>query len=149
MNPLNIIPPIYLLMSIIVITLLHFLFPGPNVLAFPWNLVGVAPLALGIVMNLLADGSFKKHETTVKPLEDSTALITTGVFHVTRHPMYLGFVLILLGIAALMGSSTPYLAVLLFALFMDLVFIRFEERKMEKKFGEAWLEYKKKVRRWV
>ena len=111
--------------------------------------MGVIPLALGIVINLVADKSFKKNETAVKPLEGSSALITTGIFRFTRHPMYLGFVLILLGIAMLMGSFTPYLVVIVFAIFMDTVFIRYEEKTLEEAFGEAWLDYKKKVRRWV
>jgi protein-S-isoprenylcysteine O-methyltransferase Ste14 len=149
MKTREIIPPVYLFLSIVIMVLLHFLLPGTRVFIFPWNLLGGIPLALGIVMNLVADKSFKKHQTTVKPLEESTALITTEVFRVSRHPMYLGFVLILLGIAALMGSLTPYLIVLIFAVFMDVVFIRFEEQKLEKTFGEAWSEYKKKVSRWV
>jgi protein-S-isoprenylcysteine O-methyltransferase Ste14 len=149
MKTREVIPPVYLFLSIAIMVLLHFLLPGSRVLVFPWNLLGGIPLALGIVTNLIADKSFKKHETTVKPLEESTALITTGVFRVSRHPMYLGFVLILLGIAALTGSLTPYLIVLIFAVFMDVVFIRFEEQKLEETFGEAWPEYKKKVSRWV
>jgi protein-S-isoprenylcysteine O-methyltransferase Ste14 len=63
--------------------------------------------------------------------------------------MYLGLVLILLGIAICMGSLTPHLVVFLFAIFMDILFIRFEEKKLEETFGEAWVEYKKSVRRWI
>jgi protein-S-isoprenylcysteine O-methyltransferase Ste14 len=135
MKAIKITPPVYLFLSIAIILLLHFLLPGTRVLSFPWNLFGVIPLALGIVMNLVADRSFKKNETTVKPLEESTALITDGVFRFSRHPMYLGFVLILLGIAALMGSLTPYVIVFGFAIFMHIVFIKFEEKKLEETFG--------------
>lgn len=149
MKPINIIPPVYLFLAIAIMIFLHFLLPGTKVLAVPWNLLGVIPLVLGIVINLIADKSFKRHETTVKPLEDSTALITTGVFRFTRHPMYLGFVLILLGIAVLFGSFTPYIVVLVFTIFMDTVFIKHEEKKLEGTFGQAWLEYKKMVRRWI
>jgi protein-S-isoprenylcysteine O-methyltransferase Ste14 len=95
---------------------------------------------------LLTDLSKK---TTVKPLEESTALITDGVFRFSRHPMYLGFVFILLGIASLMGSLTPYVIVIGFAVFMQIVFIRFEEKKLEETFGEAWLRYKRNVRLWI
>ena len=149
MKAINVIPPVYLFLSMAIMVFLHFLLPGTKVLAFPWNLLGVIPLALGVVINLVADKSFKKHETTVKPLETSTVLITVGVFRLTRHPMYLGFVLILLGIAILMGSFTPYAVVLIFAIFMDTVFIKYEEKKLQETFSELWLEYKKKVRRWV
>lgn len=149
MKLINIRPPVYLFLSIAIMVLIHFLLPGTKILALPWNLLGLIPLALGVVLNLVADKSFKNHETTVKPVEESTALITTGAFRLSRHPMYLGFVLILFGIAVLMGSLTPYVVVVVFAIFMDMIFIRFEEKKLEQTFGEAWLEYKKKVRRWV
>ena len=149
MKTLKIEPPVYLCLSIAMILLLHFLVPGTRVLPFPWNLLGIIPLVLGIVMNLVADKSFKKNETTVKPLEESTALVTDGVFRFSRHPMYLGFLLILLGIASLMGSLTPFVIVFGFAIFMHIVFMAFEEKKLEETFGEVWLEYKKKVRQWI
>ena len=66
-----------------------------------------------------------------------------------RHPMYLGFVLILGGIAILLGSVTPYGIVVGFAVFIDLNFIRIEERMLEAEFGDKWMSYKAKVRRWV
>jgi protein-S-isoprenylcysteine O-methyltransferase Ste14 len=149
MKALKITPPVYLFLSIAIMLLLHFLLSKTRVLPFPWNLFGIIPLVLGIVLNLVADRSFKKKKTTVKPLEESTALITDGVFRLSRHPMYLGFVLILLGIAALMGSLTPYVIVFGFAVFMHIVFIKFEEKKLEETFGEAWLRYKRKVRQWI
>ncbi len=149
MKALKITPPFYLFFSLAIILLLHFLLPGMRVLPFPWNLFGFIPLALGIVMNFVADRSFKKNQTTVKPLEESAALITDGVFRISRHPMYLGFVLILLGVAELVGSLTPYLIVFGFAIFMHTVFIKFEEKKLEETFGEAWLRYAKKVRPWI
>ena len=149
MKALKITPPVYLFLALAIILLLHFLLPGMRVLFFPWNLSGFIPLALGIVMNLVADRSLKKYKTTVKPLEESTALITDGVFRISRHPMYLGFVLILLGIAVLIGSLTPYVIVFGFTIFMHIVFVKFEEKKLEETFGEAWLGYKKKVRQWI
>jgi protein-S-isoprenylcysteine O-methyltransferase Ste14 len=149
MKAIRIIPPNYFFLAIVTMVLLHFIMPGATVLTIPWSFLGVIPLALGIILNLVADGSFKKHKTPVKPLEESTALITNGVFRMTRHPMYLGFVLILLGLAMLMGSLTPYVVVLVFAVFMDIVFMRFEEKKLEETFGETWLDYKARARRWL
>ena len=104
---------------------------------------------LGVILNLVADAAFKKHGTTIKPFEESTALITGGVFRISRHPMYLGMLLILLGIATLMGSLTPFVVVVAFGISMELVFVRFEESMLEKKFGRIWLEYKRQVRRWI
>jgi len=148
-KPVHVIPLVYLFLCILIIILVHLFLPGHRVLVLPWNLVGAVPLAAGLSLNFMADSSLKKHETAVKPLDKTTALVATGVFQISRHPMYLGFVLILLGIAMLLGSLTPYVLVFAFAFFMDTVFIRFEEQKLEQTFGEGWMEYKRKVRRWV
>lgn len=97
----------------------------------------------------MADAAFKKAQTTVKPFEISTALITTGVFRISRHPMYFGMVLILFGISILMGSLAPLIITATFAILMELVFVRTEEKMLEKQFGLAWAAYKNKVRKWV
>jgi protein-S-isoprenylcysteine O-methyltransferase Ste14 len=101
---------------------------------------------IGVVLNLLADRAFKFNQTTVKPFEESSTLITTGIFRYSRHPMYLGMVFILAGLALIMGSLTPFILILAFLILMDRVFIKVEEQMLEKKFGESWLTYKAKVR---
>jgi protein-S-isoprenylcysteine O-methyltransferase Ste14 len=149
MKPKRVLPPTYLFMSIVAEAALWFAIPVKTIIVFPWNLLGALPLALGIALNLAADRTFSRHKTTVNPFEKSTALITSGAFRISRHPMYLGFVLILAGIAVLMGSLTPYFVVIAFAIFMDVVFITAEEKMLEEIFGEAWLKYKSRVRRWI
>jgi hypothetical protein len=54
---------------------LHFLLPLTRVIPSPWNLLGIIPLAGGIALNIIADNAFRKAETTVKPFEQSTALM--------------------------------------------------------------------------
>jgi protein-S-isoprenylcysteine O-methyltransferase Ste14 len=107
------------------------------------------PLACGIALNLIADDAFRKAKTIVKPFEESTALVTSGVFRISRHPMYLGFVLSLIGIAVLLGSLSPFFVIPVFAVLMDRVFIQVEERMLEATFGQAWLGYKAKAGRWI
>ncbi len=143
------LPPTYLYASIVVMVALHLLYPGAHIIPTPWNFLGSVPFVLGLVINVLADRAFKKHGTTVKPFAESTHLVTTGMFRFSRNPMYLGFVLVLIGIAVLMGSLTPYAVIAVFAILMDVTFIRVEERMLEKAFGESWLQYKRKVRRWI
>jgi protein-S-isoprenylcysteine O-methyltransferase Ste14 len=63
--------------------------------------------------------------------------------------MYLGMVFILFGIAILMGSVTPMIPVVGFAVALDRVFVCAEERMLEERFGSVWLEYKGRVRRWL
>lgn len=142
-------PPVYLFVFLASIVVLHLFIPGAKIISAPWNSLGFVPLVAGVVLNLMADKSFKQHQTSVKPLEKTNALITTGVFRISRHPMYLGFVLILLGAAVLSGSSTPCLVVVVFFFFLDSTFVRIEETKLAQSFGDAWLDYKAGVRRWI
>jgi len=128
---------------------LHFLFSGIIIFPVPWNLLGLVLLAGGIVINLIADSAFHKAGTTVKPFQESTALITEGVFRISRNPMYLGFVFVLMGIAMLLGSLMPWFVIPLFAVLMDRIFITAEEQMLQTRFGQAWSEYKAKVRRWM
>ena len=144
-----VLPPTYLWTAMIVMVALHFRVPVKRIIPFPWDLLGVLPLALGAALNIIADKAFRAAKTTVKPFQESAALITDGVYRISRHPMYLGFVLMLLGLAILLGSLTPLLVVPIFAVVMDRVFIVVEERMLAEKFGQAWLDYKARVRRWV
>lgn len=143
------LPPTYLFTAIVVMTLLHLLFPVTDVVPYPWQLLGCLPLLLGIVLNLIADQAFKKKHTTVKPFEESTVLITTGVFRLSRHPMYLGMVFILIGLAILIGTLMPFLVIPVFVFLMDMAFVRTEERMLANKFADAWQEYQASVRRWI
>lgn len=143
------LPPAYLLYSIVAMIALWLVLPGYRIISFPWTLLGIVPALAGIVLNLVADSAFKKHATTVKPFEESSSLITGGVFAISRNPMYLGFVLLLLGVAVIMGAMTPFAVIPFFIILIEAVFIRMEERMLEAKFGEAWLSYRAKVRRWI
>lgn len=145
----TVLPPTYLWAAMILMVALHFLFPVVRLIPFPWQLIGLLPLVLGAALNVVADKAFRDAKTTVKPFQESASLVTTGAYRLSRHPMYLGFVLILLGEAVLLGSLTPFVVVPLFALLMERAFIVVEERMLAQKFGQAWLDYKRRTRRWV
>jgi protein-S-isoprenylcysteine O-methyltransferase Ste14 len=119
------------------------------VIKIPWNLIGLLPLVLGVVLNLVADNAYKRSRTTAKPFLESNALITDGVYRLCRHPMCLGFVLILIGVSLMLGSASPYVVVILFAILMEVVFIRVEESMLEDIFQHQWKEYKLKARKWI
>jgi protein-S-isoprenylcysteine O-methyltransferase Ste14 len=149
MKSKRVLPPTYLLVSIVVMVALHFLLPVTTIIPLPWNVIGIVPLALGIAINIVADSALRKADTTVKPFEESSALVTSGAYRISRHPMYLGFVLVLIGVALLMGSLAPYIVIPAFVVLMDRVFIQVEERMLEARFGGTWQAYKLKTRRWI
>ena len=145
----RIMPTTYLLIAIIAMIAIHFLLPITMIIPPLWNLLGIILLVLGVTLNLVADGAFHKANTTVKPFEESFVLVNDGVFRVSRNPMYLGFVLLLIGIAILLRSLSPYVVILAFVILIQNMFISVEERMLAEKFGEKWREYKHSTRRWL
>ena len=143
------LPPTYFLLALVATVLLHFGWPIHRYWEFPRSLIGIAPLAVGIALNVVADRQFKRHQTTVKPFEQSSALVTAFPFSISRNPMYLGVTLMLLGIALLFGSVSALLPVAAFAILMDRRFVRLEERMLAEQFGNEWSDYRAQVRRWL
>ena len=145
----RILPPTHFLLALVSMTVLHFVWPLHRFWEFPLSLAGLIPLVCGVVLNLVADRQFKHHQTTVKPFEKSSALITAFPFSFSRHPMYLGMTLILLGIALLFGTVSPLLPAAAFAILVDLHFIRAEEKMLADDFSHEWDQYRARVRRWL
>jgi protein-S-isoprenylcysteine O-methyltransferase Ste14 len=95
--------------------------------------------------------TFIRMRTTVNPLRPSNAtqLIVSGVYRVSRNPMYLGMVLSLSGWAWLLGNPLALLLVWLFARVLVLVQIAPEEAALRNLFGTSYIAYSKQVNRWI
>ncbi len=145
----KVLPPVYFLVALLGMAGLHIFWPIATYLSFPVSLIGLVPFALGIRLNVAADGEFKRHPTTVKPFERSSALVTGFPFSRSRNPMYLGVTLMLLGVALLYGTVSPLLPAAAFPVLMDIRFIRIEERMLAEAFGPEWERYRARVRRWL
>ena len=143
-----VIPPTFLLISFILIVLFYFLFPEYNLIPFPYNLGGLLIVFLGFSIMGKSRDLFKKHQTTLK-YEKSSYLVTEGVFSKTRNPMYVGMILLLLGIGITFGNIFSMLAVIVFLLPVHSICIPKEEKWMKETFGKDYQVYKNKVRRWV
>jgi protein-S-isoprenylcysteine O-methyltransferase Ste14 len=81
--------------------------------------------------------------------EAASSLVVAGIYRVTRNPMYLGFLLILLGWAAWLSNVLALLPLAGFVIYMNVFQIRPEERALEALFGPEFEAYKKQVRRWI
>ncbi len=145
----KIMPTTYLLIAILLCLLVHFVAPIRYLIPWPWNLLGILPLLFGILINLAADRAFKQADTTVKPFKESSVLVQKGAFRLTRNPMYLGFIALLLGMSILLRSVSPYIVVVAFAVLIEILFIRVEERMLEAQFGDEWRRYRATVRKWI
>lgn len=113
--------------------------------------IGIRLSQLSAVIALLAFASFGLARTTINPLDPSraSALVTGGIYRVSRNPMYLSLLLLLIAYALRLGSWVAWLGPALFAMYVTRFQIIPEERILEVKFGAAFLAYKSRTRRWI
>jgi len=149
MNNHRIVPPVYVLISILVMLLLYFVVPGPWFIPKPWNLLGLLPVALGLASVVKAIRTFRRAGTSPEPFHEASLLVTSGIYRLSRNPIYLGFLLALFCVAVLLSSLTPYLVLVGYVILIERNVIRFEEHMLAEKFGVQWVEYEKRTRRWI
>ncbi len=123
---------------------------------FRFSLSGSVGLAVflgvaGVIIALLGVMAFRKAETTVDPRapEDTASLVVRGVYRYSRNPMYLGFLLMLLGWAFYLSHAFVFALLPLFIGYMNHFQIQPEEKFMLKKFGDDYRGYLQQVRRWI
>lgn len=145
----KILPPQLFYFSIVLMVLLHFLFPIKILLYFPVTLIGIAFFATGGIIAQMEKSRFAKFNTNIKPFDTPNQLLTDGFYKYSRNPMYLGFVNALLGVCLLLGSLSPLIIVLIFILVTNTLYISFEEKMMGDTFGELYFAYKNKTRKWI
>ncbi len=146
---MRLLPPKLVLILLVAMVGLHVVLPGPVVVAFPYNLVGAVVAALGLFVTLAGARLFARVGTNIKTFNEPGVLVTDGLFRWSRNPMYLGFVLLLAGTAIVLGTATPLLGPVLFAVIADRWYIAYEERALQHKFGAQYAAYMGKTRRWL
>ena len=142
-------PPLLFVLPILASLALEWFVPTSFVHgAFRW-LLGALIFVAGIA--LIAGGfvTQKRAGTDPIPFNPSTCIVAHGVYRFTRNPMYLGFALCTFGLAVLVDSAWMLLAVPIGLILIDRIVITREERYLERKFGEEYLSYKRRVRRWI
>ncbi len=120
-------------------------------LPFHWsNLLAVVFVCCGALLPILAAVEFRRAKTTLDPRcpEQTSQLVTRGVFGLSRNPIYLGFVLLLIGAAWYLMNMLAVFWVLAFGLYMTRFQIQPEERHMEERFSDEFRSYSARVKRW-
>ena len=145
----KILPPTLLSACIGLMILLQFTLPIYRIIKSPFNLSGIVLIIIGFGISVIGSNKFRQLRTSVITFDEPSVLVTNGLYKYSRNPMYLGFVILILGIWILMGSLSTLFVAILFIVVTDLYYIRFEEEMLNKKFGKAYHEYQKKVRRWI
>lgn len=115
------------------------------------NTIGLFLLILGLVVFISAVKSFRVHKTTVNPLEPrkASSLVTSGIFKFSRNPMYLGMLIVLLSISFKFNLFGGMITSLFFYIFITKFQIIPEEEAMNELFGNQFIDYVKKTRRWI
>lgn len=133
---------------VLVATGLHWVVPEwGRFHTHPW--FGISLGAIGFVVMMWGWWLFKKHEVAICPCSETVRLITHSIYRATRNPMYLGLTLMLVGLALYMGTLPFYLATIAYFAVINWGFCPYEEAKLASAFGQEYLSYKGRVRRWL
>lgn len=105
--------------------------------------------AAGIFTMLSGTQRFRKLGNNLEPWKPANQIVSSGIYRVTRNPMYLGMALFYLGLALALNSIGALIFLPVVLLVIRTQVIAREERYLETKFGEEYLTYKNSVRRWI
>jgi protein-S-isoprenylcysteine O-methyltransferase Ste14 len=114
-----------------------------------WFMISTA--ITGILVIVLGVVQFYIKKTTVNPHkpEDSTSLVSSGIYRISRNPMYLGMLILLVFYGQYLGVGLVFLVFPIFIWYMNAFQIKPEEEMMIQLFGDEYKDYQKKVRRWI
>lgn len=106
---------------------------------------------VGVSFDVCALLAFRQSKTTINPMspDKTSVLVTSGVYRLSRNPMYLGLVLFLTAWAIQLSMLWPLIGPVLFIIYINRFQIAPEEHVMERKFGNEYSIYKNKVRPWL
>lgn len=146
---LKIPPPI---LVIILITSIYFSSDKLDLISVPYRtLFSIVILSIGILVIINPVVKFIKSKTTVNPVEFKNVekLVTSGIYKYSRNPMYLGMIMIIISTTVYYLNFYSLLTPFIFYFWINRFQIKREEVFLEEKFGQEYLSYKTKTRRWI
>ena len=144
-------PPLIFAVTLATGLLLHAKIPVRRAFSLPRMtrfVLGGSLIGFGVMLITLAFGALRRAQTNVDPRMPTTAVVVEGPYRFTRNPIYLSFALLYAGIATLFNAIGAMVLFPAFLFFLRRGVIDREERYLERKFGEQYLSYKRKVPRW-
>jgi protein-S-isoprenylcysteine O-methyltransferase Ste14 len=143
-------PPIWALLYLVIAIVVSISYDWRSLVDLRVIPLGIVLVAIGALSMFWAAFLFRKVGTEINPTSATNKeLVIAGPFHVTRNPMYLGIVLVSLGIAFWAGSLPMFAVPVLAFATANWVHIPFEEAKMRRQFASAYDSYTASVRRWI
>jgi protein-S-isoprenylcysteine O-methyltransferase Ste14 len=142
-------PPIVALMFIVIAYFLGRVIPLPFTASPLLRYVGLAITFIGLLFGIGALIQFRKARTTLDPHGSSKQVVTSGVYRFTRNPIYLGFLLMVIGLPLNSGLYWGLVMAPFYMFLMNRLVIEHEEAYLEQKFGKGYTSYASRVRRWL
>ena len=142
-------PPIVALMFIAIAYILGRFAPLPFVVPLVLRYVGLGMTFVGFLLGIGALNEFRKARTTLDPHGSVKKMVTTGIYRFTRNPIYLGFLLMVIGVPLNFGLYWGIVMAPFYIVLMNRLIIEREEAYLEKKFKDTYTNYKSQVRRWL
>lgn len=149
MKSFKIPPP---LLVIILTSLVYFSSTKLELIYLPYRqMISTLILIIGLIIIISPVANFIKSKTTVNPVkfENVNRLVTTGVYKYSRNPMYLGMIMIIISTTVYYLNFVSVFSPLIFYIWINKFQISREEIFLEDKFGDDYLKYKSKTRRWI
>jgi len=145
----NVHPPIVALIFIVLALVLGRFVPISISVPVVLRNVGFALTFIGLLCGVGAFLEFRKARTTLDPHGSTKQLVTSGIYRFTRNPIYLGFLLMVIGFPLNSGIYWGIIISPLYITTMNRLVIEREETYLEKKFKEQYSGYRSRVRRWL
>ena len=142
-------PPLIALMFIVIAYVLGRIAPLPLVAPIGLRYVGLFMTFVGFLLGIGAFVEFRKARTTLDPHSSVQQVVTSGIYRFTRNPIYLGFLLMVIGLPLNSGLYWGIVMTPFYVLLMNRLVIQHEEAYLAKKFGKAYTNYTSRVRRWL
>lgn len=148
---LRIPPPLWALVIGVLMWVLARAMPDLLVAWRGLDVIAIGLAATGLGIEALCVMAFLRRRTTISPLrpDRSAALVTEGLYAMTRNPMYLGMAMLLTGWALWLGHPLALFGPAVFVLVLTELQIKPEERALEEIFGEEFRAYRDRVPRWL
>ena len=124
---------------------------SPSIVFRGQNLISLFLMTVGLIVLLIAISAFIKLKTTINPLkpEAASSLVTTGIFRISRNPMYLGMLLLIISLWIKTGAVLGFILVAGFIAYLNYFQIFPEEQAMKRLFSDKYKTYCQQVRRWL
>ncbi len=149
-GPRIFVPPPFIMLSLLAAGWTVEQYWTLTVLQATWSVpLGILLLSLSLLLIVAAALPFFLHKTAIEPWHPTSTIIQDGVYGFSRNPIYLAFCLASSGVSFYLGSLWMLGSVVPLVLILRYAIIRREENYLEAKFGNHYLDYKRRVRRWL